>query len=136
VSRFLSVAEILLIHDQVLERWGGHHGVRDAPLLESALGAPQQTFDGEFLHVGALAQEAALLRSLAVNHPFVDGNKRTAFLAAVVFLELNGWILEVPDQEAIRFMFNLAGAKPSLESISAWLSAYSARRTSSPLAGG
>ena len=118
----------MVIHDQVIERWGGHHGVRDSPLLESALGAPQQSFDGELLHADVFAQAAALLRSLTLNHPFIDGNKRAAFLSVVVFLELNGWTLEVLDKDAIRFMLDLASAKPALETISAWLSSHSRRR--------
>lgn len=121
MSRFLAAAEILVLHDQVLERWGGSHGVRDIHLLESALGAPRQTFDDQLLHPGVLAQAAALLRSLALNHPFVDGNKRTAFLSAVVFLDINGWTLAVSDREAVRFMAALPSVKPSLDKIAAWL---------------
>lgn len=127
MSRFLTAAEVLVLHDQVLERWGGSHGVRDIALLESALGAPQQTFGGQLLHLDVFAQAAALLRSLALNHPFVDGNKRTAFLSAVVFLDLNERNLEVPDKEAVRFMVALPTVKPSLEKIAVWLSVHAKR---------
>lgn len=128
MSRFLADAEVLVMHDQVIERWGGSHGVRDVSLLESALAAPQQTFGGEFLHPDTLSQAAALLRSLALNHPFIDGNKRTAFLSAVVFLELNGWVLRVPDKEAVRFMARLPSDKPTLKDIKTWLARHSERR--------
>lgn len=129
MSRFLAAAEVLVLHDQVLERWGGSHGVRDIALLESALGAPQQTFGGQLLHRDVFSQAAALLRSLALNHPFVDGNKRTAFLSAVVFLDLNERNLEVPDKEAVRFMVELPAVKPSLEKTAVWLRAHAKRHT-------
>lgn len=88
--RFLSVERVLQAHNLSIERTGGSPGVRDAGLLESAVMMPQQEFGGQFLHEGLAAKAAAYLYHIAANHPFIDGNKRTAALAALTFLDLNG----------------------------------------------
>jgi death-on-curing protein len=91
--RFLSLDNVLHIHDDTLREEGGSSGVRDWGLLESAVEMPQAMFDGEYLHRGPAAMAAAYLYHLCRNHAFIDGNKRTAALSAVLFLALNG----VPD---------------------------------------
>lgn len=121
MSRFLSAGEVLALHSVVIEDSGGSHGVRDMTLLESALGAPQQTFGGEFLHADVYAQAAAMLRSIALNHPFVDGNKRTSFMAAYVFLQVNGADFTAPEADVVDFMLKVAAGKRSLEEIIAWI---------------
>jgi len=88
---FLTKADVLKLHNRQIERFGGTSGVRDEGLLESALAQPQATFDGQFLHSTIYEQAAAYLYHLAKNHPFVDGNKRTAFAAMDTFLRLNGY---------------------------------------------
>lgn len=87
---FLSLDDALEIHAMQLARFGGGEGIRDRGLLESALAQPQMTFDGEFVHDGIFAMAAAYLFHLVNNHPFVDGNKRTGLLCALIFLDLNG----------------------------------------------
>lgn len=87
---FLDVEDVLELHALQLARYGGADGVRDRGLLESALAQPQATFDGVFVHEGLFAMAAAYLFHIVQNHPFVDGNKRTGLLAALVFLDLNG----------------------------------------------
>jgi len=94
---FLTLDEVLAIHEGVLGRFGGSEGVRDLGLLESALYRPQT---GHYEDLVSMA--AALFDSLLWNYPFVDGNKRTAFFATDVFLRLNGWRLQVDAQEAHR----------------------------------
>ena len=86
---FLTMDEVLEIHEQQIERYGGSHGVRDAGALESALAMPQATFDGEYLHPTIAAMAAAYLFHITQNHPFLDGNKRTGANAAITFLLLN-----------------------------------------------
>ncbi len=88
--RYLSTADVLLIHRDTLEHEGGLEGVRDMGLLESAVGTPRQQFSGIDLHPGLAAKAAAYLYHLAKNHPFFDGNKRVAAMAALVFLHANG----------------------------------------------
>jgi death on curing protein len=85
VTDFLTVADVLAIHDDLIERYGGSQGVRDPGLLEAALYRPQSGYYADILD-----QAAALWESLAQNHPFVDGNKRIAFAATFTFLDING----------------------------------------------
>ncbi|MHB8419827.1 MAG: type II toxin-antitoxin system death-on-curing family toxin [Myxococcales bacterium] len=91
IPDFLNVDEVLELHEEAIESFGGSAGVRDRGLLESAVAAPQAFFDGSFLHDGVLEMAAALAFHLCKNHPFVDGNKRTAFYAALAFMERNGY---------------------------------------------
>src|SRR5262245_50033502 len=88
--RFLSRDEVLEIHRQQIERFGGRPGVRDVGLLDSALAMPAAGIGGERLHGDAYEMAAAYLFHLAKNHPFFDGNKRVAAHSAYVFLSLNG----------------------------------------------
>ncbi len=97
--QFLSVDEVLAIHERLIDRFGGPAGVRDIGLLESALFRPQT---GYYERLDQMA--AALFESLLINHPFVDGNKRVAFFATDVFLRLNGWKLEVESKAAHAFL--------------------------------
>lgn len=97
--QFLSLDEVLAIHERVIEAFGGTAGVRDRGLLESALYRPQS---GYYESLEEMA--AALFESLLINHPFVDGNKRVAFFATDVFLRLNGWKLQVNAKEAYAFL--------------------------------
>ena len=86
---YLTVADVLGLHAVLLQRYGGAPGVRDPGALEAALFRPQTGY-----YEDIVMEAAALLESLAINHPFVDGNKRTAFAAADVFLRINGWRLQ------------------------------------------
>ena len=88
---FLSLDEILEIHEQQIERYGGAAGLRDAAGLESAVATPQATFGGEFLHPSIPAVAAAHLFHLCQNHAFIDGNKRVDANAAITFLLMNNW---------------------------------------------
>jgi death-on-curing protein len=86
---YLTVADVLGLHAVLLRRYGGALGVRDPGALEAALFRPQTGY-----YEDIVMEAAALLESLAINHPFVDGNKRIAFAAADVFLRINGWRLQ------------------------------------------
>ena len=87
---FLTVDDVLDIHALQLDRYGGAGGVRDLGLLESAVAQPQASAEGVFLHEDLFVMAAAYLFHLVSNHPFIDGNKRTGLLAALVFLDING----------------------------------------------
>ena len=97
--RFLAVAEVITIHDDMIQRYGGGTGIREISLLESAVSMPEATFGEVFLHDSLPSMAAAYCFHLVSNHPFVDGNKRVGAAAAVVFLKLNGWAL-VAEQDA------------------------------------
>jgi len=94
---FLTLDEVLALHEKQLEAFGGIHGIRDTGLLESAVMTPQASFGGEYLHPGLFEMAAAYAFHIAENQPFLDGNKRTALVAALVFLDING--IEVLDPE-------------------------------------
>jgi death-on-curing protein len=95
---FLSVDEVLGLHADQLHLFGGSDGIRDEGALESAVATPASTFDGAFLHEDLFHMAAAYAFHIAENQPFVDGNKRTALNAALVFLDINGWVVSDPDQ--------------------------------------
>ncbi|WP_228056450.1 type II toxin-antitoxin system death-on-curing family toxin [Microcoleus sp. LEGE 07076] len=84
--KFISLEEVLELHDDQISSFGGTPGVRDEGLLESALAQPQATFCGQLLHQKIAEQAAAYLYHIAMNHPFIDGNKRSAFAVADTFL--------------------------------------------------
>lgn len=88
---FLSLDEVLEIHTQQIERYGGSAGLRDPAGLESAIATPQATFGGELLHRTIPAMAAAYLFHLCQNHAFIDGNKRVGANAAITFLLMNAW---------------------------------------------
>lgn len=110
---------VTLIHDEQLEEHGGASGLRDAGLLESALARPQQLAAYGTPDVFDLA--AAYAFGIAKNHPFVDGNKRTAFLLAEGFLRLHGQHLGASDEQALVAMLGLASGELGQDKFAAWL---------------
>jgi death on curing protein len=108
IPNFLTLAEVLLLHEDQVERFGGSSGVRDLGLLESALAQPSASFGGEFLHPTIAAQAAAYLFHIAKNHPFVDGNKRTAFAVMDAFLRFNGYTLPLVNEQTYELVLQVA----------------------------
>ena len=108
IPKFLDAEAVLRLHARQLERFGGTAGVRAEGLLDSALAQPKATFGGELLHSTLAQQAAAYLYHLAKNHPFVDGNKRTAFAVADTFLRINGTRLSWTDDEAYDLVLQVA----------------------------
>jgi death on curing protein len=105
------MAEVLLILEDQIRRYGGKYGVRDPALLSSALAMPSASYGGQLLHKDLVEQASAYAFHLCQNHPFVDGNKRVALATALVFLDLNG--VEVRDQkgELYAVMMGVADGK-------------------------
>lgn len=119
---FLSTPQVIQIHDLQLEiHGGGLPGIRDHNLLESAVSAPRATFAAEFLHEDVFAMAAAYFLSLAKNHAFNDGNKRTAVSAATTFLQLNGIALATEEDELVTFAVRVASEEIATEEIAAFL---------------
>jgi death-on-curing protein len=117
---FLSLDEVLEIHEQQIERYGGSSGLRDAAGLESAVATPQATFGGEFLHTSIPAMAAAYLFHLCQNHPFIDGNKRVGANAAITFLRMNNWEPTFDEEELVDVVLSVASgglSKPRLMEI-------------------
>ena len=99
---FPTIEEVVAIHDIAIGEFGGSKGLRDAGALESAIMRPQLGY-----YEGLLDEAAALMESLAMNHPFVDGNKRTAFYSTDTFLRKNGHFIDCDNDEAYAFFMQL-----------------------------
>ncbi len=108
---FLTLAEVVEIHADQIEHYGGADGIRDINLLSSAVAMPYASFSGSFLHNDIFEMAAAYAYHISQNHPFVDGNKRTALASALVFLELNGISLVDPKEKLYESMLSLAAGK-------------------------
>ena len=120
----LTKEQVISIHHTLIEATGGADGVRDEGLLESALEAPFQTFDGVDLYPTLLQKAARLGYSLVSNHSFVDGNKRIGIHIMLVFLALNGVEIECTQQELIDVGLSLASGTMNSEALFDWLSAH------------
>lgn len=115
--KYLTTPQVLAIHDQMVKRFGGSHGVRDLGLVESAVGRPLASYDGNDLYETIFDKAAALLQSLLKNHPFVDGNKRTALTSAGIFLKMNSVSLKNYHEEEVEFAVSVDNKNLSLEEI-------------------
>jgi len=120
VIRYLTLGEVVALHRVLLSASGGAEGLRDLGGFESALAQPKVTFGGQKLYPDLLTKASALAFSLALNHPFVDGNKRVAHAAMAVFLELNGLTLEATVDEQERLMLDLAAGDVTREQLLSW----------------
>lgn len=118
---FVPKSDVLDIHKRQIERFGGLDGIRDVGLLDSALAQPQATFFGELLHPTIPTQAAAYLYHLAKNHPFLDGNKRTAFATMIAFLNMNGYELNMTEEVAYNMVMQVAQSKMTKEELSRFL---------------
>ena len=120
MTDYLTLADVLAIHQDQVERYGGAHGVRDPGLLEAALFRPQTGYYADLVE-----EAAALWESLAQNHPFIDGNKRTAFASTYTFLAINGAVLEADAGDTFRFISGLYETGTfRFEALAAWLRAH------------
>ena len=114
---FLTLAEVIEIQTDQIGRYGGQAGLRDLGLLESALSQPEATFAGAWLHQDLYSMAAAYAYHLCQNHPFIDGNKRTALASALVFLELNGVSILDPRGRLKTAMIRVASSKLSKDDV-------------------
>ena len=121
---FLSLAEILEIHQDQIARYGGAPGIRDLTLLKSALAMPAATFGENFLHTDIFEMAAAYLFHLVQNHPFIDGNKRVGAISAIVFLALNGYDWDAPPGVLYDFVIALARGERTKAEAAIFLSEY------------
>jgi death-on-curing protein len=118
---FLSLDEVLEIHEDQLARYGGRGGILSLPLLESALAQPRATFAGQFLLADLFEMAAAYLFHIVQNHPFLDGNKRVGAVAAIVFLLLNGQDVTLSNEELESLVMDVAQGKLDRAQIAAIL---------------
>ena len=109
--RFLSLSEIILIHENQINNYGGNPGIRDINLLNSAIGMPESQFSNQFLHSDIYEMASAYIFHIAQNHPFVDGNKRTALVSGLVFLDLNKIEINDPNELLYDMLIKVASGK-------------------------
>jgi death on curing protein len=119
--RYLTLVEIVDLHRLVIEQSGGGSGIRDVGALKSAIAQPRMTFGGEDLYLTIVDKAAALGFSIVMNHPFIDGNKRTGHAAMETFLILNGLEINVSVDEQEKIILNLASGKLEREAFTKWL---------------
>lgn len=119
--KILTKEQILLLHSQLIEGFGGSSDIRDNELLDSAINTPFQTYDSEELYPTLLDKASRLCFGLVKNHPFVDGNKRIGTHAMLVFLAINGVELEYSDTELINLILSVAAGTQSDSDILRWL---------------
>lgn len=119
--KFIGLDEVLVIHDRMLEIGGGRGGVHDFTLLHSAVERPKVQFGGKYLYISIWLMAAALLQSLVKNHPFEDGNKRTAYFSTMRFLQKNSYDLIAEHGQIITFMIKVDIKNLNLEQIAKWL---------------
>ena len=112
---------ILKLHELSIIRYGGSQGIRDEGLMESAIARPYQTFGGEDLYPTAIEKIAAIAESIIINHPFVDGNKRTGYLAVLAILDENKLELVVSNDDIYTFVIKISTGEIKFEQIVEWL---------------
>ena len=120
---WMSLPELVLIHERVIEETGGIHGVTNPGGLESALERPFTSFGGVAMFLDLVSKVAALIHSIIAFHPFADGNKRTALVAADVCLRLNGYRI-VPSGEVEPFFWAVARGEREVDGIAEWLRSH------------
>ena len=116
------------IHKSLIQMFGGSHGVRDRGLLLSALAQPKMTVSGKFVHRTIFEKAAAYGFHICGNHPFVDGNKRVAFMAMYQFLEKNGYDLDATERAVYETMMALAAGSMKKPALADWLRTNSKRK--------
>ncbi len=122
--RYLTLSELIHLHERIIKQSGGAPGLLDSGSLESALQQPRQTFDGEDLYPSTVEKAAALAFSLILNHPFLDGNKRLGHAAMEVFLVLNGFELSAAVEEQERIILQVAAGELRRVDFTSWVHAH------------
>jgi death-on-curing protein len=125
MTRYLSAPQVVFIHARLTDETGGDHLLRDVGLLASAVARPRAAFGGQELYSDLFAQAAALMQSLLLNHPFLDGNKRTGITAAALLLLRNGYRLTADNAGLERFTFAVVNGQQSFQEMAAWFRAHS-----------
>lgn len=121
--RFLGLEEVLALHADQIERYGGAPGVRDLGLLESAVAAPESSFGGGYLHGSLPEMAAAYLFHLAQNHAFVDGNKRVAAAVMIMFVYLNDHDIECDEDDLVEMTLGVASGTTTKADVAVFLAA-------------
>lgn len=122
---FLTFEQVLAIHDNQIELYGGSHGIRELALLESAVMRPQTTFAGRDLYPTLFEKASVLMHSLVMNHPFLDGNKRTGTVSALTFLEINNTRIIVKQSELVELSLKIKSKEINTQDLTDWFKKHS-----------
>jgi death-on-curing protein len=125
--RFIPPEIVPIVHADQIKRYGGILGIRDTNLLDSALAQARMTVGGKFVHPSIYEKAAAYGYHLCKNHPFIDGNKRVAFIVMDIFLQKNGWEIKSSEEEAYSMMIELADGKMSKPLLAKWIKEHSVK---------
>ena len=117
----ITIKNILRLHELSIITFGGSQGIRDQGLMESAIARPYQTFGGEDLYPTVFEKAAALTESIIINHPFIDGNKRTGFLAMLIILEIGNLKITASNDATYNFTIQISTGEIKFEEIVIWL---------------
>ncbi len=120
-TTYITLEQLLVIHEDQIIRYEGKSGIRTLSLLESAILRPQSTFNGNELYVDLFEKAAALIHLLIRNHPFIDGNKRTGIVAGYVFLEINSISLNMQQKDVVKLALSISTEKMNINNIAALL---------------
>ncbi|MEN6463408.1 MAG: type II toxin-antitoxin system death-on-curing family toxin [Syntrophomonas sp.] len=121
IVKFIKKGTVLIFHKQLIDDYGGVNGLRDEGLLDSALAQVKTTMFGEYLHRDIIEMAAAYGYHLCQNHPFIDGNKRIAFVVMDTFLQVNGWEIIADERAVFSLMLDLADDKIDKNQLAEWL---------------
>lgn len=119
--KYLSLEEVVYLHQEIIKKTGGKEGIREFGLLHAALERSKATFGGEDLYPDVFTKAAALIQSLILNHPFIDGNKRTGLVALIGFLKINKIRLRANGDQLLKLVLDIEKKKYSIKILSAWL---------------
>ena len=120
MTSYLSVAQVLALHQDLVGTFGGALGLRERASLEAAVARPAMTFAGEDLYPDLATKAAALMHSLVLNHPFLDGNKRAGAASAELFVEVNGGVVQAADEDFEQVTVATAEGTVSAEALAIW----------------
>jgi death on curing protein len=123
----IPIKEVEHLHRILIDSFGGSHGIRDKAALESAIARPFQTFDGKELYPSVLEKAASLIESILINHPFIDGNKRTGYTLLRLFLIQNEIDITASQDNKYEFVIDIASGTLKYEGIVSWLSSNTKR---------
>lgn len=117
----IPISEVEQLHKILIDNFGGSHGIRDKEALSSALARPFQTFDNKDLYVSVIQKASSLIESILINHPFIDGNKRTGYTLLRLFLLQNGYDIKASQDNKYEFVINIASGILKFDGIVEWL---------------
>lgn len=123
----ITVEQAKKIHEILIDKYGGAKGLRDLALLESALSRPYQTFGGIELYEDVFNKAAAIIESILINHPFIDGNKRIGFVILRLILLEEGWELSASQEEKYQFVIGIASGNMNFDGILIWIKSKTKR---------